>query len=154
MSETHEFTAEILASGGGGAFVEIPFDVEAAFGKKRVPVRATFDGEPYRGTLVRMGGECHLLIVRKDVRAKIGKEPGDRVRVTVAEDTAPRTVDVPDDLRAALRGSPEAERFFDGLSYTHRKEYVQWIEEARREETRARRVGRTVEMLLEGKRER
>ncbi len=68
-----------------GAYVEIPFDVNSEFGKGRVPVHATFDGEPYDGSLVRMGTPCHILGVRKDIRAKIGKQPGDTVFVTVKE---------------------------------------------------------------------
>ena len=68
-----------------GAYVEIPFDVQAAFGKGRVKVLATFDGVPYNGSLVRMGTPGHIIGVRKDIRAKIGKQPGDTVHVTVQE---------------------------------------------------------------------
>lgn len=68
-----------------GAYVEIPFDVKTEFGKGRVPVSATFDGEPYEGSIVRMGTPCHILGIRKDIRAKIGKQPGDTVEVTLLE---------------------------------------------------------------------
>ena len=68
-----------------GAYIEIPFDVKAAFGKSRVPVHATFDGEPYDGSLVRMKTVRHILGLRKDIRAKIGKQPGDTVHVTLVE---------------------------------------------------------------------
>ena len=68
-----------------GAYVEIPFDVKVEFGKGRVSVHATFDGEPYDGSLVRMGTPCHIIGVRKDIRAKIGKQPGDMVKVTLTE---------------------------------------------------------------------
>ena len=68
-----------------GAYIEIPFDVKEVFGKGRVPVHATFDGEPYDGSLVRMGMPCHILGVRKDIRAKICKQPGDMVHVTIRE---------------------------------------------------------------------
>ncbi len=67
-----------------GAYVEIPFDVKATFGVGRVPVRATFDGEPYDGQLVRMGTPCHIIGVRKAIRLKINKQPGDVVHVTLA----------------------------------------------------------------------
>lgn len=70
-----------------GAYVEIPFDVRAAFGKGRVKVRATFDGAPYDGSLVRMGTPGHILGLRKDLRATIGKQPGDIVHVTLRERT-------------------------------------------------------------------
>lgn len=68
-----------------GAYVEIPFDVKATFGKGRVPVHATFDGEPYSGSLVRMGTPGHILGIRKEIRAKIGKQPGDTVQVALRE---------------------------------------------------------------------
>lgn len=82
----------------GGAYVEIPFDVKEAFGKSRVPVHASFDGAPYDGSLVKMGTDCHLLGVRKDIQAQIGKRPGDTVHVTLRERQAqskrPASVDV------------------------------------------------------------
>ena len=68
-----------------GAYVEIPFDVKAEFGKGRVKVHATFDGEPYDGSLVRMKTPCHIIGIRKEIRAKIGKQPGSTVRVTLKE---------------------------------------------------------------------
>jgi uncharacterized protein YdhG (YjbR/CyaY superfamily) len=68
-----------------GAYIEIPFDVKERFGKSRVPVHATFDGEPYDGILVKMGTPCHILGIRKSIRAKIGKQPGDTIKVTIAE---------------------------------------------------------------------
>ena len=68
-----------------GAYVEIPFDVKEAFGRGRVPVHATFDGEPYDGQLVRMGTPCHIIGIRKDIRAKINKQPGDTIHVTLHE---------------------------------------------------------------------
>ena len=67
------------------AYIEIPFDVKTRFGKNRVAVRATFDGEPYDGQLVRMGMPCHIIGIRKDIRIKIGKQPGDIIYVTIAE---------------------------------------------------------------------
>ena len=68
-----------------GAYVEIPFDVQDAFGKGRVLVRATFDGEPYDGQVVRMGTPCHIIGLRKSIRSKIRKQPGDSVYVTLQE---------------------------------------------------------------------
>lgn len=68
-----------------GAYVEFPFDVRKEFGKGRVKVCATFDGEPYEGSLVRMQTPCHIIGLRKDIRAKIGKQPGDTVAVTIIE---------------------------------------------------------------------
>lgn len=154
MSKPRTFTAIIQSAGGGGAFVEIPFDVEEAFGSKRPKVCATFDGQPYRGTAVRMGSNCHMMPILKAIREQIGKQPGDKVKVTIEPDTEPRVVKPPKDFAAAMKAEPEAAAFWKKLSYTHQREYVQWIEEARKPETRERRIGKAVEMLAEGKRER
>ena len=149
MSEIHTFRATIEDAGGGGMFVRVPFDVEAAFGKKRVPVQATIDGQSYRGTLVRMGSPDHMLIVLKEIRERIGKTAGDSVQVTLEEDTTPRSVEIPPDLGVALGKSPAAQAAFRKLSYTHQREYVNWIVEARRSETRQRRVAQTILKLEE-----
>ncbi|MGI6567626.1 MAG: DUF1905 domain-containing protein [Limnochordia bacterium] len=88
MDKAYEFEVEIKkASDMDAAYVEIPFDVKQEFGKGRVPVYATFDGEPYEGSLVRMGTPCHIIGIRKDIRARIGKQPGDTVKVTLRERT-------------------------------------------------------------------
>ena len=92
-----------------------------------------------------------MLIVLKDIRQKIGKGPGDPVDVVVAEDLNPRVVEVPADLDEALKHKPKALLFFRGLSYTDQKGYVQWIESAKKQETRAARVAKTVAMLRQGK---
>jgi uncharacterized protein YdeI (YjbR/CyaY-like superfamily) len=96
-----------------------------------------------------MGGPP-FLIVRKDVRAAIGKQPGDTVRVTVEADAAPREVDVPADLAAALDAAG-VRAAFDRLAYTHRKEYAGWIAEAKRPETRARRVEQAAARVAGGR---
>ncbi len=83
MPGKRTFTARIENAGGGGAFVQIPFDAEQAFGSKRPKVKATIDGLPYRGTLVRMGAEYHILGVLKEIRGKIGKDFGDEITVIV-----------------------------------------------------------------------
>jgi len=153
MSQTHTFRAKIEDPGGGGAFVTVPFDVENTFGKKRVKVNATIDGEPYRGSLVRMGTPYHMLLVLKEIRQKIGKTFGDEVEVTLEEDSQPRQVQVPPDLQQALDSESTAQAFFAGLAYSHQREYVQYIEEAKRAETRQKRISKTIEMLKQGKRE-
>jgi len=147
MANKQKFDATIQGEGGGGAFVILPFDVEAELGSKRPKVKVTFDGVPYRGTAVRMGSPDHFLIIRKDIREQIGKQLGDEVAVSVELDTEPRVVEVPSDFAEALKSFPEARAFFDKLSYTHQKEYVRWITEAKRAETRERRINKGVEML-------
>ncbi|MEM8908071.1 MAG: DUF1905 domain-containing protein, partial [Bacteroidota bacterium] len=108
MAQTYTFETTILLAErfANGAYIVIPFDVEKAFGKKRVKVKATFDDIPYQGSLVRMGSPEHILIIRKDIRAKLGKAPGDSVRVTILEDTTPRVVEVPEDFKSALSALP------------------------------------------------
>lgn len=151
MSEIFEFDAVIENAGGGGAYVKIPFDVNEVFGKKRVQVQATFEGEPYRGLIVRMGEPWHILIILKNIREKIGKSFGDMVHVTIQEDTDPRVIEVPPTLAEAFEQEPKALAFFDSLAYTHRREYVNWINEAKQEDTRKKRVAKTIEMLLDQK---
>jgi hypothetical protein len=151
MAQKYSFRAVIENAGGGGAFVRIPLDVEKTFGRKRVPVKATIDGQPYRGLLVRMGGTYHILGVLKEIRQTIGKDFGDEVEVILEEDNEPRLVSVPPDLEQALKQNPQAEAIFRQLSYTHRKEYVSWIEDSKRETTRQNRISKAIEMLDQGK---
>jgi hypothetical protein len=142
---SHSFDAEIREGRGGGAYVEVPFDVKAAFGSARPRVRVTFDGEPYRGSIVSMGG-ASLIGLLKEIRTKLGKDVGDTVHVTVEPDDAPREVAVPDDLRSALRDAGLGDAF-DALAYTHRREHVKAIEDAKKPETRWRRIEKALEML-------
>src|SRR4030067_73471 len=108
MPKKQTFTATIQNAGGGGAFVKVPFDVEAAFGSKRPKVRALIEGVPYRGILTRMGTECHLLIVLKEIREKIGKTFGDEVRIPVELDTEPRRIEVPAGWKKEFKKGQEA----------------------------------------------
>ena len=85
-NKIYEFAAEIKKNPDmDAAYIEIPFDVKIEFGKGRVPVIATFDGVEYMGSIVKMGTPCHIIGVRKDIRAKINKQAGDIVRVTIKE---------------------------------------------------------------------
>ena len=147
MPKKHTFKAVIQNAGGGGAFVEVPFDVEKVFGSKKPKVKALIEGVPYRGTLVRMGTECHLLLILQSIREQVGKSFGDEIKVSVELDVEERVVTVPAELKRAFKSDKEAKAAFEKLSYTHKKEYVTWIEEAKKEETRARRILQTVEML-------
>ena len=148
----YRFKAKILEAtvGSGGAGVEFPYDVEAEFGTRgNVPVRATLDGEPYRGSLMNCGMARHTLGVLKSVRAQIGKGPGDVISVVVWKDDEVRTVEIPPALKTLLK-KEELLAGFEKLSYTHRKEYVRWIEEAKKEETRQNRMAKAVAMLRKG----
>lgn len=125
--------------------ITVPFDVEAVFGAKRVPVKATVNGAEYRGSVVRMGGK-YMLGVPKEFRDRAGIEAGNNIVVTLERDSAERTVEVPKDLAAALKKAGLRGRF-DALSYTHRKEHVRAIEEAKAAETRVRRIEKAVNMV-------
>ena len=84
--KTLKFEAVIIKNPDmDAAYIEIPFNVKETFGKGRVPVHATFDGEPYDGQLVKMGTPCHVIGIRKDIRAKIGKQSGNTIHVTITE---------------------------------------------------------------------
>lgn len=154
MTKKQTFTATIQNAGGGGAFVEVPFDVEKEFGSKKPKVKAMIEGVPYRGILTRMGTEYHMLIILKEIREKIGRTFGDEVTVTVEPDTEPRVIEVPGELKKAFKAEKEARAFFDKLSYTHQREYVMWINEAKREETRQNRIAKAIEMLKKGQKAR
>lgn len=146
-----EFTAVIQQAGNiNGAYVEPPFDVEKVFGAKRVKVIATFDGVEYRGSLVRMGG-CYMLGMTQEIRKKIEKDFGDTVSVTIEKDEEERVIEVPEDFQQALSKVRNAQDTYDKLSFTARKEYVTWIMDAKRIETRQDRIGKAVLRLSEGK---
>ena len=121
--------------------------VDALGGGGRIPVLTTFDRLEYRGSVVTMGSDQVIGVLQR-IRADLGKAPGDAVHVTLTRDTTVRTVTVPDDLRAALDGAG-ALTAFDALSYSHRREYVEWVEEAKRPATRERRISETVTRVTE-----
>jgi hypothetical protein len=132
-------------------FIEVPPEVVAALGeKKRPPVRVTLNGGyTYRSTVSVYDGRYYLPL-RREIREACGLAPGMPVEVTLALDEEPRQVEVPDDLAAAFAGDPEARAVFDRLSFTHQREYAEWIISAKREATRTRRVAQTLEMLRNG----
>lgn len=151
MGETLKITATFEQRGPAGAFVLTDDQVLAlGGGKKSFPVALTVNGGVFPLRLARMGGE-NLIGLRKDVREAAGLAYGDVVAVEVAADEAERTVEVPDDLAAALAADPEADAAFAGMAYSHRKEYVRWVTEAKKAETRATRIDKAVSMVREGK---
>jgi hypothetical protein len=123
---------------------------EIGEGKKAFPVRATINGYSWAGRVSRMGGEF-LLGLNREVRTGAGVEAGDEVTVTIALDEAPRDVEVPPALARALDGDAAAKAKFDALAFTHRKEFARWIAEAKKDDTRERRVAEALQMLHEGR---
>jgi hypothetical protein len=145
-----QFDAVVERNDSGGHLVALPFDANEVFGRVRVPVRATVNGHTFRSTLMRYGGTDYLGLNR-GVREAAGVEAGQTIAVALEVDDEPREVDVPPDLAAALAGDSEASAAFERLSYTHRREYAEWIAEAKREDTRRGRVEQALAMLREGK---
>lgn len=128
--------------------VEVPFDVKATFGKARAPVRGTVNGVAFRSTVAVYGGRSYVGF-NKGLRDQAGIAPGDELTIELELDSEPRTVEVPPPLAEALERDGAAKAAFDRLSYTHRREYAEWIAGAKREETRQRRVEKTLAMLAE-----
>lgn len=142
---------ELVPRGPAAAFVLDDEQVAAlGEGAKRFPVVASVNGHSWRTTVTRMGGEF-LVGLNRAVREAAGAEVGDRVTITLELDTEPREVNVPEALAGALEDDPQARAAFEALAFTHRKEYARWIAEAKREETRERRVAQALEMLRQGK---
>ena len=141
-----------LVPRGPAAAVVLDGEQVAAVGEgaKRFPVVATVNGYTWRTTVTRMRGEF-LLGLNRAVRQEAGVEAGDTVEVKLELDTAPREIELPEALANALGEDSEARAAFDRLAYTHRKEYARWIDEAKRGETRQRRVAQALQMLRQGK---
>jgi len=136
---------------GGKTATGIPVPdavIEALGSSKRPPVTITINGHTYRTTAVRMGGQFYVPLNAEN-RAAAGVAAGEDITVDIEPDTAPREVTVPDDLAAAM--DDDARAAYDGLSFTHRKEWVRWVEEAKKPETRATRIEKTVTGLREGR---
>ncbi len=142
------FTVELERVQKTATMFRVPFDLEKAFGRARPPVKVTIRGHTWRTTPGVYGGVGHV-VVNRAAKQATGVDAPDRVRVTMVLDTEPRRVDVPADLRAALPADP-ARAAFARLSFTHGREYVELVEEAKRPKTRARRIAATVERVSAG----
>ena len=144
-----EFSAPII-EWGSGALVEFPFDTLELFGTEgRIPVVVEFDGVPYQGTMLRYGTEKHIIVLVKKIREAIGKQAPDVVHVKVELDDQLRKITVPDDVQKSLDNHPLALETYKKLSYTHQKEYINWILDAKRAETRLNRIEKMVHKLLD-----
>jgi hypothetical protein len=144
------FSATILrgSRANSWAYVPFPHDLKETFGVGNlIPVRITFDGRvEYRGSLAKMGSPQANILIRSDIRTELGKEPGETVDILVELDDKPREVIVPADVKATLKRAGQL-KLFENLAYSHRKEYVQWIEDAKKPETRLSRLQKMTEML-------
>ena len=151
MQKPQPFRVRLREAGGGGAVFDLPARAAAALGeRKRPPVIVTIGDYTFRTTVAVYGGQP-MIGVNKGHRAAAGIGVGDAFDVLVALDEEPRVVEVPTDLAQALAAGA-AQVAFDKLSYTHRREYVEWIAEAKRPATRVRRVAETVDRVRAGTR--
>lgn len=150
MGETLRLTATLEPRGPAGAFVLTDDQVALlGDGARAFPVTVTVKGHALALRLARMGGE-NLIGLSKAARAAGELELGEQVDVEIVADVAPREVEVPDDLAAALAADATASAAFDRLAYSHRKEFVRWVTEAKREQTRLDRIAKTLEMVRAG----
>ena len=148
------FRTTLMQGGKTATGIAVPTGiVEALAAGRRPAVSVTLNGYTYRSTIAARGGEF-LIPVSAEVRRQAGVTAGDEVDVDVQLDTEPRQVAVPDDLSHALGADAEAARTFEGLPYSHQRSYTDWIESAKKAETRERRVQQAVEMLRSGRRSR
>ena len=134
---------------GNHCAIPVPFDPKAVFGKVRAPVSVTLNGYTYRSTIAAMGGRC-LIPLRRSHREAAGVEGGQALTVRIELDTAKRDVEVPADLLKAMKARPPAAKRWAAWSYTRRREHVESIAGAKKPETRARRIERTIAALVEG----
>lgn len=144
------FRTTVLLGGKTATGLPVPAEVIEGLQAGRQPkVNVTIGGHTYRSTVAVRGGQF-LIPLSAENRTAAGVAADDEVDVEVTLDTAPREVEVPADLTEALATDPAARKIFDGLPFTHRKEYVRWIEEAKKAETRQTRVAKTLSKLKDG----
>jgi hypothetical protein len=149
-SNTREFTAILERFEGIGTwtFLTVPFDVGKIFGKKgQVKVTGEIKGVEYRSSLMPHGNGQHFLVVNAPIRNKAQVQVGDTVVVTMSLDTGERSIAVPADFQQALQQNAAALTMFNKLSYSNKKRYVDWVEDAKREETRIKRIAEAIEQL-------
>lgn len=151
----HTFTAELIRPEDPGTwtFIVMPFSVEETYGvRSQFKVRGIIDEVEFAGTLMPHGDGTHFLVIKQALREKIGKEKGDFVQVELEPDSGLREVTIPADLDLALKLKPEALTRFNTLAYSHKKEYIDWIEGAKRASTRQNRIIKTLEKIELGER--
>jgi hypothetical protein len=140
-----------LQQQGVGCFVEVPEAIMHALGKAKKPaLRVVLNGVELRTTIAVYGGRS-LIGLRREIREAAQVMAGETIELSVELDEQPRTVDVPADLAAALAADPDASRAFERLSFTNRKEYVSWVQDAKRPATRQRRVADAPALLKGGR---
>ncbi|GAE01702.1 hypothetical protein CBO05C_1392 [Clostridium botulinum B str. Osaka05] len=146
--KTYTFEAEIKKIEGKDAtYVEIPFDVEKEFAAKRVKVLVKFENEQYRGSIVNMGLSCYIIGVTKEIRNKINKTYGDIIKVELQKDEKERIVIVPEEFKVKLSNNKIANDFYESISYSQKRKYIQWITSSKKEETKVKRMEEAIVKL-------
>ncbi|ACQ53814.1 DUF1905 domain-containing protein [Clostridium botulinum] len=146
--KTYTFEAEIKKIEGKDAtYVEIPFDVEKEFAAKRVKVLVKFENEQYRGSIVNMGLSCYIIGITKEIRNKIDRTYGDIIKVELQKDEEERIVIIPEEFKVKLSNNKIANDFYESLSYSQKRKYIQWITSAKKEETKVKRMKEAIVKL-------
>jgi hypothetical protein len=146
-----QFKTRLTSRGPGGAwtFLEVPFSVEKTFGSKaRVAVSGTMNGFAFQNSLMPNGDGTHSMMVSKALQSGAKATAGDLVSVTMEVDRSERLVSIPPELKKALSTNKVAATAFKALSYSHRKEFAEWIATAKREETRISRAEKSIAMVI------
>ncbi|KRE35416.1 YdeI/OmpD-associated family protein [Paenibacillus sp. Soil522] len=152
--KVHAFEAVLVkpAAVGSWTYVTVPFDVEELFGRKsQVRVKGTINGIAYKGSLMPHGNGTHFMVVNQALRDAAEVTAGCMVSVTMEHDEEERVVQVPDDFARQLEANEAAGAFFGQISYSYQKEYVSWIEAAKKPETRIDRVSKAIVKLTDGR---
>lgn len=138
--------------GWEAAFVDFPFSVEELFNKKgQVKVMVLFDDKvSYRGSLAKMKSTCHILGLTKEVRLQLGKSYGDEISVKLKQDKEERIVEIPQDVQILFDANKDVFELYNAMSYTHRKEYIRWITDAKKTETRESRKNKMLYLIRSG----
>jgi len=145
--KTYKFQAKIEPANGGGAYVFFPYDTQQEFStKSKIPIQAIIGGIPYTGSLTPYGKPQHMLHISKAIRQQTGKDIGEQIEIELWKDNQTRTIEVPKHFQSLLE-QEGLQPFFESLSYTHRKEYIRWLTEAKTEATKSKRLTKAVEML-------
>lgn len=148
------FEAKLIGKGPGNAwtYLAIPFDVQQVFGTKaRVLVAGTLNGFPFRNSLMPEGDGTHSLMVSKELQQGANAKAGDVVSISLELDLAERAVTLPEELASAFKANRQAASFFERLTHSQKKEYIDWVRSAKQASTKAGRVAKSLEMLTAGK---
>jgi hypothetical protein len=152
-SATRIFQAKSKSIGPGGAWtmMAIPFSVEKEWGSRaRVSVRLTINGTEFRTSIFPDGNGGHRIMINKAMQ-QAGAAPGKSVRVEMTQDTAPRALTIPPDFKKAIAKNSKAAKVFEAFAPSHRRAYVDWIMQGKREETKAARIENAIKMIAAGK---